>query len=341
MASKKLVIPSSKMDINLKFYYYLKRLAQTKLTDNQASKLLGQLIMPNSCDTRLQILSQFAGTLKGAKREKYALLIEDIHQDIDLKVFIFSLNLFLIKDLLRAESSFTETINNAEKAKLHPLSLRYDNLTICAPYSMRVKGALLSLLLFERLEAGDTNFLLQDTQDYLEDLSREAIDLRREGLESNQIFMLMFSESLNQSITSNSGSNYEDRILSVLHKIGVPEETIARTVHDSGSSRIEYDLFFKLDGRSYGISAKRTFRERYKQLLEVGLGKDIDVGIALTLGEDLTKEKAQNLISIGYKIFVADEVYRNRPFLQNLDGVYSAESLTLATLRAFPFARRR
>jgi hypothetical protein len=99
------------------------------------------------------------------------------------------------------------------------------------------------------------------------------LNLKKFGLESNQIFMLMFSESINQSIISDSGSNYENRILSVLNKIGIKN---IRKIHDESDKSTEYDFFFEIDGKSYGIGAKRTLRERYKQFIKTKLTTKID-----------------------------------------------------------------
>lgn len=50
---------------------------------------------------------------------------------------------------------------------------------------------------------------------YIANMVKLAQELRFEGVEPNQIFMLMFSESINQSIISDSSLNYEERILGV------------------------------------------------------------------------------------------------------------------------------
>jgi len=52
----------------------------------------------------------------------------------------------------------------------------------------------------------------KDSLNYISDLSKKAKKFKKNGLEPNQIFMLMFSESVNQSIISDSGTNYEERI---------------------------------------------------------------------------------------------------------------------------------
>ncbi len=85
-------------------------------------------------------------------------------------------------------------------------------ITLFSPYSTRVNGALLSLIFFEKLENGETNLISKYAEDFIIELSKLAIELKKKGVEPNQIFMLMFNESINQSIISDSGSNYEDRI---------------------------------------------------------------------------------------------------------------------------------
>jgi hypothetical protein len=85
----------------------------------------------------------------------------------------------------------------------------------------------------------------------------------------------MFSESINQSIISDSGSNYEDRILTVLTSIGINENDISKT-HDKNDSSTEFDFFFELQNKTYGIGAKRTLRERYKQFIKTAQMSNID-----------------------------------------------------------------
>lgn len=178
----------------------------------------------------------------------------------------------------------------------------------------------------------DNIFFSKDTMDFLRELSKEAIHLKKYGIEPNQIFMLMFSESINQSITSDSGSNYEDRILSVLKSIGIDENKISKT-HDKSDSSTEFDFFFELNNRSYGIGAKRTLRERYKQFIKTAQMTKIDVMIEITLGIDLTEEKVKAIRNHNVYLFVANEVYNSFEYLQKTEGVYSARDLKIEVLK--------
>lgn len=326
----KLNVSADKFQINLKFYFYLKHLVKTKLTEPQANQLLEVLLREKHSR---RALTNFSETLKGqAKLENFLLLIDKIESAQDVTLFLFSLRLYLIKDALLAEAKLSKVLLSEEMAKLDPLSLEYDNKSVFQPYAARVNGALLSLLFFEKLEKGETGFISQGTENFLKNMKVEVQKLKKCGLEPNQIFMLMFSESVNQSITSDSGSNYEDRILSVLVNLGIPHDGIQK-IHDEHDKSTEFDFFFTLNNKTYGIGAKRTLRERYKQFIKTALGSHIDVMIQITLGLDLNEAKAKTILSHGTKLFVADEVYQSRDFLRKLDGIFSVKNLNLKTLQ--------
>ena len=210
------------------------------------------------------------------------------------------------------------------------MSLEYDNISVLKPYKTRVSGALLSLLFFEKVGQNECNFISKDSFVFVSKLAKQMLNLKKFGLESNQIFMLMFSESINQSIISDSGSNYENRILSVLNKIGIKN---IRKIHDKGDKSTEYDFFFEINGKSYGIGAKRTLRERYKQFIKTKLTTKIDFSIQITLGLDLFEEKAKTIVGHDTYIFVADEIYQTRNFLKKIDKIYSVKDLSLQTLK--------
>ncbi len=190
----------------------------------------------------------------------------------------------------------------------------------------------MSLIFFDKLEKQETNFISKNAESFIKSLSEFAVELKNNGVEPNQIFMLMFSESINQSIISDSGTNYEDRILSVLLSIGINENKIKK-IHDKDDSSTEFDFFFELDNKTYWIGAKRTLRERYKQFIKTAQMSKIDVMIEITLWLDLNEEKAKSILNHGCYIFVSDEIYKKRKFLQNMTGIFSSRDLTLDTLK--------
>ena len=334
--NNKMEIDTHKFDINLKFYFFLKHLVKSKLTSSQILKTLeicNNSSLSNWQDT-VNRLENLIATFSGQKKQDdYSVVIEQIQNDEDLCLFIFSINLYAIKDLLLAEAKLKKIILSLRLANLHPLSLEYDRLSLLNPYSTRVNGALLSLIFFENLENGISDFMSSDVEHYLKSLSDDAIALRKKGIEPNQIFALIFNESVNQSITSESGSNYEDRILSVLtDDLRIDRDSIAK-IHDDKDASTEYDFFFKLeDNRTYGIGAKKTLRERYKQFIKTALTGDIDVMIAITIGLDLSPNKAETIRSHGVYVFIADEVYDERQDLIDLNGIFPVRELTKNTL---------
>lgn len=338
MEINKIELKKEKFEINLKFYYFLKYLVKVKLTDNQANDILNTYFLNKKQSSEKIVLAITESIQKIIKEDspKYRLLIEtldEINNDVEIKLFIFSLKLYLIKDLLLNEAKVKNLLDVSKLEDLDPLSLEYDRITVYSPYSTRINGALLSLIFFEKLENKETNFISKDAEDFVKSLSEFAIELKDKGVEPNQIFMLMFSESINQSIISDSGSNYEDRILSVLTNLGIDENDIKK-VHDKDDSSTEFDFFFELNNLTYGIGAKRTLRERYKQFIKTAQMSKIDIMIEITLGLDLNEEKAKAIRRHNVFIFVADEIYNSKGYLQNMKGVYSVKELNLKTLKS-------
>lgn len=338
MKIEKLDINKEKFDINLKFYFFLKYLVKAKITDRQAKIIFEIHTLSQRVDFKLTILEKietiFGSSKKGLQSQSFiGSMFDIVENETDIELFIFSLKLYMIKDLLLQEAKTKDLLDISKLDNLDPLSLQYDKVTLFSPYSTRVSGALLSLMFFDRLENNETSFISKDAEALIKKLSLEAIGLKNKGVEPNQIFMLMFNESINQSIISDSGSNYEDRILSVLTKIGIDKTTIKK-MHDKDDASTEFDFFFELEGKKYGIGAKRTLRERYKQFIKTAQMTRIDVMIEITLGLDLTEEKAKSIRNHGVYLFVSDEVYQMNKYLQNLEGVFSTKSLTIKTLLA-------
>jgi len=337
MKFKKINIAKDKFEINLKFYYFLKYLIKAKLTYNQSTEILRvyALNKDKGSEEIINKINEFIDKTIKMNYTKYNILdniLEQVINDVDIKLLIFSLKLYLIKDLLLNEAKMKNLLDVSKLENLDPLSLEYDRITIYNPYSTRVNGALLSLIFFEKIENEETNFISKDSEKFIKSLTEFAKELIGYGVEPNQIFMLMFSESINQSIISDSGSNYEDRIFSVLTNIGIDKDKIQK-IHDKNDSSTEFDFFFEINNLTYGIGAKRTLRERYKQFIKTAQMSKIDVMIEITLGVDLNETKAKSIREHGVYIFVSDEVYQSNIYLQTMKGVYSVKELTLKTLK--------
>lgn len=326
----KLSIAQEKIDINVKFYFFLKYLVKARLSNNEIFRIIEYYQLFSSSDTLLMFKEKVSDIVAGktklaqTKIDFLTDIFVEVIDDVDLKLFIFSLHLISIKDLLLAEAKVKRLKDLDNLKKIDPLSLEYDKATVFSPYTTRVNGALLSLVFFDGLKNG---FFSTETDEYIISLSKQANYLLNKGVEPNQIFMLIFNESMNQSITSDSGSDYETRIKSVLVNLGIDKDTITKK-HDKADKSTEFDFFFTLNNKTYGISAKRTLRERYKQFIKTAQMSDIDVMIEVTLGTDLTDEKVKSIRNHNVFLFVSDEIYHSNEYLKKYDGVYSCKSLS-------------
>jgi hypothetical protein len=315
-------------EINLKFYIYLKYLTRIKLSDKIRNKLIGKLLFFEKYTERKKFLESFILNEKINEKNKDNLIFifEQINNYIDTEIFIFALKLDVLKPLLLEEAKLYYNNNEIIQEGLNPLNLEYDKLTIYKPYSTRINGALLVLYFFENLKNKTLNFFKNESFEFVEKLLEKGEFLLNNGLELNQIFMLIFSESINQSIKSDSGSNYEDRIMQYLIDIGIPESIITKQHHHTDKSS-EFDFFFTLNNKTVGISAKRTLRERYKQFLKTLENQDVDIFIQITLGSDLTHNKAETILRNGVILFVSDEIYMQKKFSET-ENIFPAKDLT-------------
>ncbi|MFA6184462.1 MAG: hypothetical protein WC682_05200 [Parcubacteria group bacterium] len=324
----------SKKNISSRAYYIFKELGKMRLSENDSILFLEFYFTNQKLSHKriLSILINVVDSFSDKKKAPLLALLYQIKNNIELEVFIFALKLIQIKPLLLAEAKLTEISNLSKLKNINQLSIEYDTISKSRPYYTRVNGALLSLLFFSKLEERDSSFISESTEQYINTLFKQYSYLRENGLEPNQMFMLMFSESINQSIISDAGSSYEDRIFNILIGLGIRAESI-RKMHDKNDSSTEFDFFFKLSGKSYGIGAKRTLRERYKQFIKTAQMSKLDVMIEITLGLDLSEEKARAIRDHQVHLFVADEIYYSKEYLQRIDGIYPAGDLTIGLLK--------
>ena len=255
MKINKIKIKKEKLDANFKLYLFLKELnGSNKLTDNEVNRFLENYFANIRLDSK-KIQAIFLNLLEGlsdTKKEKIGALLYQIKNEVDFNSFIFSLKLIQIKKLLLEEAKLTEFNELVSLGDINQLSLEYDTISKSKPFYTRVNGALLSLLFFSKLEEKDSGFISQSTDEYISSLFSGYEYLKQNGLEPNEMFMLMFSESINQAIISDAGSNYEDRIYNILISIGIKPETIKK-VHDTEDTSMEYDFYFELDNKIFGI----------------------------------------------------------------------------------------
>jgi hypothetical protein len=329
-----LPIKDNIFDINLIFYNFLKKITQAKLTNSQIINLL----VSYSSNKNLNIdnlkeifYSYVENSIKRKDLSKiYSLLSEIDENNID--IFIFSLKLNIIKDFLLKQDKISEISKIEKLEKFDQLSLSYDKISTQVAYSVRINGALRSFFFFEKLEEGNTSFISSSSEEFLQNLKKTFDLLSKKDVKLNQIFMLLFSESINQSIISSAGISYEERVRNALLSIGIKNEDIQK-IHDIDDRSTEFDFFFECDGRKFGIGAKRTLRERYKQFIKTAHMSKVDIMIEITLGTDLRENMANSIRQHDVYLFVADEVYNEKEFLKQKDGIYPASALTLDLLK--------
>ncbi|GAA0790341.1 hypothetical protein [Hathewaya limosa] len=253
-----------------------------------------------------------------SKFEEYERIIVPWGTSIDPYVFLIALKLLKIKPTIT--SRIKEQSENI-KSNAIPLTLEYDNINVMPVYVQRV--------LINRIISIEINNLYNT-----DCVFKQSIDL----LNTNKInvfnsFCPIINESMKQSSTTKGGATYEDDIYDLLLKIGIEENKIQRFQHEDIGS-IENDFKFELDGLKFGISAKKTLRERYKQYVNLKDKEiDIDVFMTITLGTDLTEEKAKTIRKFGVYIFVAPEIYMSQVYLQQIEGIYPIQDLSVNLLK--------
>ncbi|HSQ98197.1 MAG TPA: hypothetical protein VLL98_05810 [Rickettsiales bacterium] len=335
MKIEKIKIEKEVLDNNFLFYLFLKELnSANRLNSEEINEILNIYYFnkKNAYGNVLEQIEKYILTIKeNVKRGCFLNILSRIDKEFKLVLFIFSLELIKIKPLLLSESDIYCSNIIIKNSNVNKLSLEFDNLNKDYPYYKRISCALLSLIFFQKIESNELNFMSEDSAVYLKYLADEFNYLKKYNIEANQIFMLMFTESVNQSIKSSAGGSYEDRIENVLISIGLEKKDIKK-IHDNQDKSTEYDFFFSYKNRTYGIGAKRTLRERYKQFIKTSYSSKIDVMIEITLGLDLTEEKLKTIKQHDIYLFVADEIFENQKFLHNDSCVYPASKLSLKTL---------
>ncbi len=197
MTIENLCLSKEKIDINLNFYFFLKHIVKLKPNYREVNSMIEAInLLKSNVTSLITALEEMFKKNKPKTEQIRDIYIRLITSD-DIEVFDFSLRLYRIKDLLLAEAKVSESLDIDKLSELHPLSLEYDKISILKPYKFRVNGALLTLLFFEKLDAGKINFISQDSLYLIEDLAKKANSFKNIGLESNQIFMIMFNESIN------------------------------------------------------------------------------------------------------------------------------------------------
>ena len=322
---------------NLLFYTILKDLLKCQLREKRLLSL-EELIEQNenlSCDKMKQLL------LNGIVKENtkvyddfmiFLNLANKDNYEMWKELVLVSIELLLTKDLILEESKSYARIKYKEKVDKikDKLSLEYDMSNLEYPYGQRVISSLLVYVL-TNVERED-EFILETSKNTIKILNKKLKTIvEKYKINVNNMFMIIIDESINQSIKSDAGQSYENRVHSLLLNIS---DKVENHSHDEMISSVEYDFTFYIDDRKYGVSAKRTLRERYKQNFEDVDFLTVDAMFLITLGIDLNEDKLNNILQKnGQFVIVANEVYEAKDYLKNNPRVLSSKNITANVIK--------
>lgn len=322
---------------NLLLYTILKNLIKCKLSDRKFEEL-EELISKNrslASNGLIETLKVQVVKENVKAYEDYLTLInlcDDDNFDMWCDLTILSIELLLSKrDLLEEVKAYSKAQYNRSISDVHDkLSLEYDNINLEKPYGQRVVSALLVDLFTD--VSRHAEIVLDASKNTVKDLSELiSYNVEKYYVNVNNILMIVIDESVNQSIISTAGGSYEDRVLSVLNEMS---DKVLPHAHDKFINSVEYDYIFELDGKIYGVNAKRTLRERYKQNFEDVNQLSVEAMFLVTLGTDLNQDKLNNIMQRhGYYVVVAQEVYDNHDYFKNNKRVISSKNFNAETLR--------
>lgn len=322
---------------NLLFYTILKNLIKCHMSENKIilferlldenrnlgyTKLI-EFLENNVINPNVKAYEDYTTLLNLCNETNYLMWIDLTILSIEL---LLSKNLILEEAKIYAKNQYDDGLA-AHKDKL---SFGYDMVNLEYPYGQRVISALLvyTITNIER----NTEFILESsgkTIKKLNELIKSATSKYK--INANNTFMIIMDESINQSIISTAGSSYESRVNSVLLNIS---DSVNTHAHDKFINSVEYDYTFELDGKLYGVSAKRTLRERYKQNFEDVNQLSVDAMFLVTLGIDLNEEKLNNIMQRhGYYVVVAQEVYDSKQYFKKNGRVISSKNFNEESLR--------
>ena len=334
-SSHGVIITDKVYNNNLQFYTIMKLLLKCGFSDKQLILFQDTLLKNKDSKDREKIVSILLSNdvivAEGTQKyEDLCLLVNTIeHCEIAMWISLLdvAIELMLVKGLILEESKayvkeqFKDLIRNIDDK----LSLEYDMSNLNLPYGQRVISSLLVYTLSNTDR--ESEFSLKSSGKIVKAFNEKLkIIVDNYFINCNNMFSLIMTESMNQSITSDAGQSYESRVSEKLTPI---VDKLSGHSHDSKIPSVEYDFTFEINGKSCGISAKRTLRERYKQNFEDVESLDVDYMFLFTLGIDLNEDKLNNILQKnGIFVVVSNEIYESKEYLKNNKRVLSSKNLS-------------
>lgn len=260
---------------------------------------------------------------KYSEYERLILLWKD---RISLACFVVALYLIKNKnDVINSIKRYVQEYScNESSCEELTLSLKYDNINVNSVYISRI---MIPHVISQKIK----EYLKNEEKVFYE----AALLLEDEEISIVGPYFSIISESLKQGAVSSGGTSYENLVFEYLLKIGLDESInrMEKFSHEDDIGSLENDVKFYYKDICFGISDKKTLRERYKQYVNlIERDHETDIFMCITLGTDLSCEKAKTIRSFGVYVFVAPEVYNAKSYLQEIDGVYSIYDLNLQLL---------
>jgi hypothetical protein len=137
MKISKLKLDKKKVDINLQFYFFLKHIVKLSPSSKEIIKIVENYNLFNH-DVNLFSDSLNKIFKTNTKLEKLEDIILRFTSKIDIELFVFSVKLYQIKNLLLQEAKITESTDIEKLPNFNPLSLEYDRISVIKPYNTRV-----------------------------------------------------------------------------------------------------------------------------------------------------------------------------------------------------------
>lgn len=281
-------------DSNL--YLYLKKLIQSKLSKKIINDIINFYYYNEDKELFIKCCNNHINSAELLG------IINNLNDDT-LEIFILSLQLVLLKsDIFKMINEYKRSLYN-EITNSNKLTLYSNKLYSEVSYKLRVY--LISLIKeIDKIDHYKFNNLYR---------------LLKNKINVEDVYLLIMNECLNQSILSNAGLSFEDNIEELLISCGI--DNYKKYQYDKFEKLTEYDFYFKLQNRSFGISAKTSFRERHKQFQKTK-NTHTDVLIQITTGSDISKQVIENIRNNNIYIFIYDEIYNNNNYMTGIYGLY-------------------
>lgn len=281
-------------DFNL--YVYLKKLIQSKLSNKVINDIINFYYYNEDKELFIKCCNNYINSVELLD------IINNLNDDT-LEILILSLHLVLLKsDIFKMINEYKRSLYD-EINDLNKLTLYSNKLYSDVSYKLRVY--LISLIKgIDKIDYYKFNNLYQ---------------LLKNKTNVEDVYLLIMNECLNQSILSNAGLSFEDNIEELLISCGI--DNYKKYQYDKFEKLTEYDFYFKLKNRSFGISTKTSLRERHKQFQKTK-NTHTDVLIQITTGCDISKQVIENIRNNNIYIFIYDEIYNNNNYMTGIYGLY-------------------